>query len=142
MCLLSSPYFFIYAWYISPEAEVHTCFLAIIELPYGAAEAVKQAVITYLDHKCIPVARMVGFGSDSVSVMTGKQNGVGTRLKHRQPIVIGIHCVAHHLALAASQSGDAVPYISCTFKPTLKQLVFYFYENSPVQMSGLKYCKP
>ena len=48
----------IYARYISPEAEVHTCFLAVIELPNGTAEAIEQAVTTYLDHKRIPVARM------------------------------------------------------------------------------------
>ena len=35
---------------------------------------VEQAVATYLDHKHIPVARLVGFGSDGASVMTGKHN--------------------------------------------------------------------
>ena len=123
----------IYARYISQEAEVYTCFLAISELPNGIAEAVEQAVTTYLDHKSqLPEWY-------NLAVMTGKHNGVDAHahLKHRQPILIGIHYVAHRLALAASQSGDTVPYISCTFKPTIRQL-FYFCENSPVRMSGLK----
>ena len=38
---------------------------------------------------------------------------------------------ALHIALAASQSGDAVSYISNTFEPTLT-LLFYFYENRAV----------
>ena len=39
--------------------------------------------------------------------------------------------------IAASQAGDNVKFIARTFKPTLRQL-FYFYENSSVRSSGLK----
>ena len=80
--------------------------------------------------------RLVGLGSDGAAVMTGKHSGVAARLKRRQPVLTSIHCVAHRLALAANQSGDAVAYISRTFKPTLRQLL-QFYENSPVRTSGL-----
>ena len=45
--------------------------------------------------------------------------------------------MAHCLALAAGQAGDKVKFIADTFEPTLEQL-FYFYENSPVRLSGLK----
>ena len=69
--------------------------------------------------------------------MTGRHNGVAARLKRLQPILTSVHCNAHRLALAAAQSGDSVPYIANTFKPTLRQLL-YFYENSTVRMSGLK----
>ena len=127
----------IYVRYISPEAEVCTHFLTITELPDGTAEAIERTVTTYLEHKGLSIAQMVGFGSDGAAVMTGWHNGVGVRLKHKQPILISVHCVAHRLALAVSQSGESVSYISKTFKPTLRQL-FYFFENSPVRMSGLK----
>ena len=76
-------------------------------------------------------------GTDGASVMTGRHNGVAARLERLQPILTSVHCIAHQLALAASLSGDSVPYIANTFKPTLRQL-FYFYENSTVRMSGLK----
>ena len=69
--------------------------------------------------------------------MTGKHSGVAARIKSKQPILTSIHCIAHHLALAAGQASDKVKFIADTFKPTLKQL-FYFYENSPVSLSGLK----
>ena len=69
--------------------------------------------------------------------MTGCHNGVAAWLTQRQPSLISTHCVAHRLALAASQARDDVPHVSNTFKPTLQQL-FYFYENSPVRMAGLK----
>ena len=45
--------------------------------------------------------------------------------------------MAHRFALAASQAGGKVKFINDTFKPTLRQL-FYFYENSSVRSSGLR----
>ncbi len=127
----------IYVRYLSPEAEICTSFLAILELNNGTAETVEKALLTYLEDSSIPLSSLVGFGSDGASVMTGRLNGVGARLKRLQPILTSVHCVAHRLALAAGQSGDVVPFIKNTFKPTLRQL-FYFYENSSVRMSGLK----
>ena len=62
---------------------------------------------------------MVGFGSDGAAVMTGKHAGAAARLKQRQPMLTSIHCIAHRLALAASQAGDGVPYIRKSFKPML-----------------------
>ena len=69
--------------------------------------------------------------------MIGKHSGVATRLKNKQPILTSIHCMAHRLALAAGQAGEKIRFIKNTFKPTLRQL-FYFYENSSVRSSGLK----
>ena len=127
----------VYIRYLSPAAKVCTSFLTIIELPNGTAETVEKYLTTYLESKLILLSNMVGFGSDGASVMIGRHNGVAARLKCHQPILTSIHCIAHRLALAAGQSGDSVPYIANTIKPTLRQL-FYFYENSPVRMSGLK----
>ena len=63
--------------------------------------------------------------------MTGVHTGVATNT-----YVVGIHCVAHRLALAASQASNSVPYMKSTFNNALTNL-FYFYQNSPVRMSGL-----
>lgn len=49
-------------------------------------------------------------------------------------MLTSIHCIAHRLALAASQAGNCVTYIYKTFKPSPRQL----YENTSVRMSGLK----
>ena len=69
--------------------------------------------------------------------MMGKHSGVAARIKTKQPFLSSIHCMAHRLASAAGQAGDKLKCIADTFKPTLKQL-FYFYENSPVRLSGLR----
>ena len=127
----------VYVRYLSSEGKPCTQFLTITELPNGTAETVEKYLLRYLESKTIPLSCMVGFGSDGAAVMTGRHNGVAARLKNRQPLLTSIHCIAHRLALAAVQSGESVKYISDTFKPTLRQL-FYFYENSPVRMSGLK----
>ena len=75
-------------------------------------------------------------GSYGASVTTGRKTGVATRLKSRQPVLITIHCAAHCLAL--TDAGENVHYIRHTFKPSLAQLYFFFFENSSVRMAGLK----
>ena len=77
----------------------------------------------------------MGFGSDGASVMVGRRAGVATLLKQSNPEMIAIHCVAHRLALAVAQAGDAVPYVKA-FKTLLYNL-YSFYENSPVRTAGL-----
>ena len=57
-------------------------------------------------------------------------------VKGKNPQIVAIHCVAHRLALAVAQAGDAVPYIK-RFKILLHNL-FSFYDNSPVRTAGLK----
>ena len=46
-----------------------------------------------------------------------------------------MHCVAHRLALAASQASQSIPYLAC-FKDIFSNL-FYFYHNLSVRQSGL-----
>ena len=127
----------IYARFIDSDAHVRTVFLKIVELANGCAETIEAALMAYLEEQSIPLSRLVGFGSDGASVMIGKHSGVATRLKNKQPILTSIHCMAHRLALAAGQAGEKIRFIKNTFKPTLRQLS-YFYENSSVRSSGLK----
>ena len=127
----------IYARFINSDTQAQTVFLKITELTNGRAETIEEALMTYLDKCSIPLSHLVGFGSDEASVMTGKHSGVAARIKAKQPILTSTHCIAHRLALAAGQAGDKVKFIADTFKPTLKQL-FYFYENSPIRLNGLK----
>ena len=126
----------IYCRYVSNNS-VKTAFLKIAELFNGTAECIEKTLLEYLHENNIPLAKMVGFGSDGASVMLGRHNGVSTRLKRHQPILLNIHCLCHKLALAAGESGKDVAFIFQKFKPTLTQL-FYFYQNSSVRMSGLQ----
>lgn len=127
----------IYTRYLSAFGDVKNAFLTIMELTNGTADVIEESLVSFLNKSSISLSRLVGFASDGANVMTGCRNGVAARLARRQPLLTSTHCVAHRLALAASQAGDDVPYVSNTFKPTLQQL-FYFYENSTVRMAGLK----
>lgn len=102
----------------------------------GTAESIYDAITRYCETKDIPLSKCVGFGSDGANVMTGIRSGVCARLKVDNPYLVGIHCFAYRLVLAAAQACDKVPYINNTFTKTLTNL-FYFYENSAMRMSGL-----
>ena len=127
----------LYARYLAPDGGApKSTFLKIRDLVDGTAESIYNAITQYCETKDIPLSKCVGFGSDGANVMTGIRSGVCARLKVDNPYLVGIHCIAHRLALAAAQACDKVPYIKNTFTKTLTNL-FYFYENSAVRMSGL-----
>ena len=48
---------------------------------------------------------LMGFGSDCATVMIGETSGISTRLKE---LMGSVHCAAHRLSLATSQSADAI----------------------------------
>ena len=50
--------------------------------------------------------------------------------------MIAVHCINHHLALAAVHTSDSIPYLK-QFKPIPKSL-FYFCQNSAVPMASLQ----
>ena len=50
--------------------------------------------------------------------------------------MISVHCISHHLALAAAHASDKIPYLK-KFKSIL-QTLFYFYQNSVVRMASLR----
>ena len=127
----------IYARYVTATNNVKTAFMKIAEIFNGTADTIETALVEYLQSKDLPLTKLIGLGTDGAKMMTGKINGVGARLKRRQPMLRSIHCVCHRLALAAAQSGKDVSFIDKIFKPILSQL-FYFYQNSSVHMSGLK----
>ena len=112
----------LYARFLGGGGSVVTSFLKIIELNDGRAETVEGARLGYLMENSIPLIRLVRFGSDGAAAMIGRISGVAKRLKHKQPVLNSIHCVAHRLALAAGQAGEKVPFPSKSFKPTLRQL--------------------
>ena len=79
----------------------------------------------------------MGFGSDGAAVMIGRETGVSTRLKVHNPLMVNIHCVAHRLALAASQASNDIPYLK-KFKNIVHNL-YQFYHNTIVQCVWLDF---
>ena len=94
-------------------------FLGVYKLQ--EADAVYATLRRQLSGYGLDVSFTVGFGSDGASVMTGKHNGVGAKLKRDVGHVFAIHCVAHRLALATSSAAERVDYIS-SYAGTLQAL--------------------
>ena len=110
-------------------------FLGIRDLSDGRAATIETAVLEFLEEKDFDIANVSSLGSDGAAVMTGRKDGVATRLRRLNSNLISIHCVAHRLALAAGQASQSVPYLR-RFKEILSSL-FYFYHNSSVRQAGL-----
>ena len=58
--------------------------------------------------------------------MTGRREGVAARLKRLNNNLISIHCVAHHLALAAGQASETSLkkyFVTCFISTIIRQFV-------------------
>ncbi|KAI8493191.1 hypothetical protein Bbelb_291950 [Branchiostoma belcheri] len=70
------------------------------------------------------------------SCLAGGRNGVATLLKAESQLLVAFHCIAHRLALAVGQAGEAVSYFRNSFKPNLGELSTFF-DYSACRMSRL-----
>lgn len=111
----------IYSRYISESGEPCSTFLRIVDLVDGTAEHIEEAIRTHLAEKGFALSKLLGFGSDGAAVMTGIISGIATRLHQNNPYLVAVHCVAHHLALACSHTGEKVAYVQ-KFKKALTTL--------------------
>ena len=71
------------------------CNIATGESPFNALDA-------ELNNHFIPWENVLGFGSDSASVMVGAYNFVLSRVKEKQGNVFSMACVCHLAALSAN----------------------------------------
>lgn len=65
----------------------------------------------------------------------GHVSGVQAHLKQHNPEIPSLHCGAHRIALASSQTATAVPYLK-TFNSHLVAL-YYHFANSAVREASL-----
>ena len=85
-----------------------------------------NALDSVLAKRGIPWDNVIGFSSDSASVMTGKRNSVLSRVLQRQPKVFSLACVCHLAALAAAAGLKVLPF-------SIDQLlmdIFYHFKHS------------
>ena len=117
------------------DGKLESHFLGMRDLADGRAMTIERSLLEFLNDNGLEITNMSSFGSDGANVMTGRREGVAARLKRLNSNLISIHCVAHHLALAAGQASETIPYLR-KFKEILCNL-FYFYHNSAVRQAGL-----
>ncbi|XP_045187536.2 zinc finger protein 862-like [Mercenaria mercenaria] len=111
-------------------------FLDCINVPDGKADTIVCEIVKLFEKKKIPMSKLITLASDGASVMTGRKNGVGVKLKEYSPQLIQIHCVAHKLALAAGQACRDIPLLN-DYQHTLK-LIYRYFSNSAVRYNELR----
>ena len=116
------------------SVRVELC--ANISIVDGKAETVYDSIIQWLQDNGININKVSGFGSDGASVMTGRLNGVGVKLKSINPRIIHIWCAAHRLALKSYWAAKRVPY----FEKINEMLIaiYNFYQYSVPRYNKIK----
>lgn len=97
---------------VSGKAEVN--FLAVNdvleEFDSANAYAIKSMITKQIGESNLDVSKLSGLSTDGCSVMTGKRNGVAALLRRECKLLLNVHCICHHLALAC---GDANDHVAC-----------------------------
>ena len=91
----------------------------------SSADVLFKHLIQCLSEKGLDINKCLGFGSDGASVMTGRHNGVASKVKQKSPHCVAIHCMAHRLNLCSSQASKGIEYLK-TFEKTCTDLYYYF----------------
>lgn len=120
----------VYVRYISPDMRPVERFLQLTELTKSDAATIHAVLREVLEDRGVSMHKLVGFGSDGASVMTGEQTGVGARLKHGNPYITTMHCIAHRAALAAQDVFCSVEYARW-FDSVLGRVYSYFSRSGP-----------
>ena len=83
----------IYYRIVGPDGHVKVVFAGIEELDAGDALTITTALLSKLARDEIPLSKVMSFGSDGASVMTGHLTGVAARILR----LAILHCYSLHL---------------------------------------------
>ena len=121
--------------------RIKTTFIGIENVERGDAVHIYDALIYgFQDNVNISETdlfkKIVAFASDGASVMTGHKSGLVTKLRDKQPHLIGIHCVNHKLELAYKDVFRCYDKLKVIDQLLLD--LYYFYERSPLNRTNPK----
>ena len=113
-----------------------TQFLDCVAVRDGKAATVVDAVGVTMKKFGVPMTKVIGLGSDGASVMASDIRGVNGMLKKQNRFLVFVHCVAHRLNLAVSQSCNGISEMA-----TLQNViaaVYNFVQLSPKRLTRFK----
>ena len=121
----------------SKDGGVVNTFVGLKSCSDAKAPGITEAVNSAMTDVCENwKEKAVALGSDGASVMVGDMGGVYALLKRDIPHLIKVHCIAHLLELAFSDTVKAVPQLE-EAKDTL-QGIWKHYHCSPKAVCELK----
>ena len=102
------------------QRQAVTRFLAVPVCNIATAEALFEALSNEIESRGIPWSNVIGYGSDSASVMVGahnsvlsrvrtKQPNIFTRVRTKQPNIFTRSCLCHLSALCAAAALKTLP---------------------------------
>ena len=91
------------------QRQAVTRFLALPVCNIATAEALFKALSNEIDSRGIPWSNMIGYGSDSASVMVGAHNSVLSQIRTKQPNLFSLSCLCHLSALCAAAALKTLP---------------------------------
>ena len=115
----------IYAQIISEDMKPSTRFLTNIECQDATGRGIAMSILNEFNKRGVPAEKIMSFGSDGASVMTGKVNWCAAIMRHENPHMQNIHCVAHKLALCTSQAAENIQPLK-KHQQILTDLFYYF----------------
>ena len=97
-------------FYDKDSGEVTVQFLFIDNLlekhDSANARAMFHTIHSNLQAYTLSTDKLIGLATDGASVMVGRKNGLGAKLKDVNPRLISVHCICHKLALACTDAKD------------------------------------
>ena len=90
--------------------KVVTHFLAIPVCAIATGRGLFDALEAELSSCLIPWENVVGFSSDSATVMVGIRNSVLSHMRAKQPDIFSLACVCHLAALFTTSGLKTLPF--------------------------------
>ncbi|MCO5559835.1 hypothetical protein L7F22_013439 [Adiantum nelumboides] len=116
----------IYLSYLIDDCIPTYSFYGIVRVSDGTARSIFNVVVDELKRNDFDLSKLIAFGSDGCSTMTGSENGVATLFKkHVNPFLTSIHCVAHRAALAVSSVAKNLE-IAITLEKLVNSIATHF----------------
>ncbi|XP_071138553.1 zinc finger protein 862-like [Mytilus edulis] len=121
---------------INPETSIpETVFLRNKSYSDGTGEGLTSVITEEMAKHNITNDKLIGFGSDGATVMSGSDKGVKGRLMELNPHMIHIHCMAHRLDFCTSQAAEGGQLMK-HYQEWLTS-VFYYFKASPTREGEL-----
>ena len=122
------------ARYLNDDFAIEECFLQFVPITDLSGKNLVSTIITKLSQFGINVSKMRGQGYDGAAAMSGKLNGAQAHIREIIPTALYVHCAAHSLNLAVSNSCDLPPIRNCM--GTIASVYNFF--NAPKRQNVLR----
>ena len=122
------------ARYLNDDFAIEKCFFQFVPITDLSGKNLASTIITKLSQFGINVSKMRDQGYNETAAMSGKLNGAQAHIREIIPTALYVHCAAHNLNLAVSNSCDLPPIRNCM--GTIASVYNFF--NAPKRQNVLR----